>query len=765
MPGIDLIRDLAVITAVAALSGWLCRRMGLSMVVGYLLAGIIVGPHTPPFAFVESVDRVQMLADFGLVFLIFSVGMGLSLGRLQRLGLSLVLATAVGALLVLNCCRLLGSALGWPPQQALFLAGMLMVSSSAIIAKVLEELNASHERWGQLALGVTVLEDVVAVVMLTVLTSLARFGGDSAPPIGPTLGKLGAFIVLVLFLSLLVVPRVLRRLHRQNAVELRTLFLVALVLSLAWLATRVGYSLALGAFILGAIVAGTPFRAEVEKSFEALRHTFGAVFFVAIGMLVDPRVLLDAWPLILAASALALIVRPIACALGLIAAGNPNRTALQAGLALTPIGEFSFIIAQLGVSAGVLPPTFSAVAVGVSLVTAVAAPLLMRHSDPITDWIEARQPRILRSLFGFYHERLARLRARQGSSMLWRLTGWRFGQVALHLLFLSSLLLFWQPAYRTFESILGAGFPFPGGLRPLFWILFGILLLGPLIALWRNVEAIAMILADGATRDNPRRDKFQPWLLRGLKVIAALLLIDWLLTLLPLGGASTVTVAIIAAIVLIVALVFGSRLLRWHSRAEGELRAQFRSASNPAMAAGIALPVLDQSGNWDLEIAEVTLPLQSDIAGRRIRDLGLRQATGCSILTLDRNGYTWMNPSGDEALYPGDRLLLLGAPDQLPIAERHLTSGIRSTENAVPFSDFTSESVPVPDGCPHANRPFSELTALREIGVLVCGIQRGRQRSVLPAGNAHFQAGDRLLVVGTQQQILKFRGWLEEGRT
>jgi len=761
VPGTDLIRDLAVITAVAAVAGWLCRKMGLSMVVGYLLAGIVVGPYTPPFALVGSVERVQMLADFGLVFLIFSVGMGLSLGRLQRLGLSLVLATAVGALLVLNACRLLGVSLGWPPQQALFLAGMLMVSSSAIIAKVLEELNASHERWGQLALGITVLEDVVAVVMLTLLTSLARFGGDSAPSIWPTLGKLGAFVVLVLFLSLLVVPRLLRHLNRQSAVELRTLFLVALVLTLAWLATRVGYSLALGAFILGAIVAGTPFKTEVERSFEALRHTFGAVFFVAIGMLVDPRILADAWPLVLAATVLALVVRPLACALGLIAAGNPNRTSIQAGLALTPIGEFSFIIAQLGVSTGIVPPSFSAIAVGVSLLTAVAAPLLMRHSDPVTDWIEARQPRILRDLVGFYHGRLARLRARQGSSLLWRLTGWRFGQVALHLLFLSSLLLFWQPAYRMLEGLLGNRIPLPGGLPTLFWTVFGILLIGPLIALWRNIEAIAMILADGAARDNPRRAQFQPWLLRGLKVVAGLLLMDWLLTLLPFGGASTLTVAAIAAVVLLVALVFGSRLLRWHSHAEGELRAQLRSASNPAKAAGIALPILDHPGAWDLEIAEVTLPVLSDLAGKRIRDLALRHDTGCSILTLDRNGYTWMNPGADEQLFPGDRLLLLGPPDQLPVAERRLTSGIRSAESSVPFADFTSETVLVPDGCPNVNQPLARLTGLREIGVLVCGIQRGTHRYVLPAGTAHFLVGDRLLVVGTQKQILAFRGWLE----
>ncbi len=761
MNGLEFIRDLAVVTLVAGAAGWLCRRVGLSTVVGYLVAGMVIGPYTPPFQLVASVERVQMLAEFGLVFLVFSIGLGLSLGRLQRLGLSAVLGTAISALLVLNLCRMFGAALDWPATHSLFLAGMLMVSSSAIIAKVLEELNATHERWGQLALGITVLEDVVAVVMLTLLTSLVKFGGAAAPAIGPTLGKLSAFVVLLLFLSLLVVPRLLRALSRDGAAELRTLLLVGLVLGLAWLATEVGYSLALGAFVLGAIVAGTRHKAEVERSFEALRQTFGAVFFVAIGMLFDFKLLFTAWPLVLAVSVFVLVARPLACALGLLAVGNPSRQAVQAGFAVTPIGEFSFVMAQLGVEAGALPRSFSAIAIGVSLVTSLVAPLLMRRSSALANRLEAAQPRWLADAIALYQDRLGQLAGWQNSSLVWRLTGRRFLQVALHLLFLSALLLFWQPAYRTLAAVVGENFVFPNGLRVLFWTGFGTLMIGPLIALWRNLEAIVMILAEGACRQSPRRTSVQPWLERALKLVVALLLAEWLLTLLPLAGANPWVVLAVGGLLALVAMTFWTRLLKWHNRVENELRTQLRQASNPAASAGVSLPLLEHPMGWNLALDEVTLPPLSEHTARPIRELGLRKATGCSIIGLDRQGHVVTNPGPNEVLYPGDRLLLLGSQEQLLEAERYLTAGLRPSDAADVFTELSSESCVWPANHPETGRTIAELDLIRRFGVMVCGIQRQRDRLVMPGPTETVRGGDRLLLVGANARLREFQRWLQ----
>jgi CPA2 family monovalent cation:H+ antiporter-2 len=192
MHGIQLIQDLAVILVVAGAVGWICQRLGLSVVVGFLTAGILIGPYTPPFALVTDIGRVDTLAQMGLVFLMFSIGLKLSLRRLQRLGLSLLLAVSSGAAIIFYATRLAGAVVGFSNRESLFLAAMLMVSSSSVINKVLQETGSTHERSGQLAMGVTVLEDVVAVVMLTLLNSVVQFGGMASKPLGETLGMFGA---------------------------------------------------------------------------------------------------------------------------------------------------------------------------------------------------------------------------------------------------------------------------------------------------------------------------------------------------------------------------------------------------------------------------------------------------------------------------------------------------------------------------------------------------------------------------------------------
>ncbi|MGH7997289.1 MAG: cation:proton antiporter, partial [Opitutaceae bacterium] len=322
MHGVGFIQDLAVILVVAAAVGWICQRIGLSVVVGFLAAGIVVGPHTPPFSLVTDPGRVATAAQIGLVFLMFGIGLRLSLRRLRRLGAGLLGAVFASALIMYSFSRLLGEALGWPGTEDLFLAGILMVSSSAIVSKILQETGVTHERSGQLAMSVSVLEDIVAVVMLTLLNSVAEFGGAGHKPhLIETLGRLGAFIVLAGISTLLLVPWLLKRMSVSVDEELQTVGVAGLLFGLALVAQSAGYSLALGAFLLGAVVAETPHRAQVERTFEGLRDVFTAVFFVAIGMQIDPKLLWQSGGLIVGVAAFTFAARTAAATTGLTLIG------------------------------------------------------------------------------------------------------------------------------------------------------------------------------------------------------------------------------------------------------------------------------------------------------------------------------------------------------------------------------------------------------------------------------------------------------------
>lgn len=754
-----LLRDLAIVLTAATAAGWLLQRLGLSAVVGYLLAGIIIGPFSPAVKLVSNIDHVQFLAQIGLVFLMFAIGLGLSLARLRRMGLSIVIAVIISSLLLFNLCRLFGLAMDWNNFQTLFLAGTLMISSSAIIIKVLDELNITHQRSGQLALGITVLEDFVAVVMLTLFMSIIKVGGEQGSSLWNTLGSLSVFVAFLVVISVLVVPRVLQLLSRDAGPELRIMAITGMLLLAAIWAMQAGYSMALGAFVLGVVVAGTRFRDEVEKAFEGLHNIFGAIFFVAVGMMFDFRLLADVWGLVFVITLVTLVARPVACAFGLVAAGQPGRHALKAGLALTPIGEFAFVMIQVGKSANVLPETFYAVAIGVSLATAVVGPMLTRRSERICSWVEKHEPKPLREIIAFYHRILTKLHGRSNRSQLWRLGSRKALNSIFHVLFVSALILFSKPLYAFVLQQVGKDWLFTNGLPFLFWIGFGVLILGPIIVAWRNMESVAMLFADGATKNFAFRDLARPALQAVLKTLAAIMLCAWFLFLVPFGPWVFWMLLAAAVGVLLFAPVFWRRLVVLHSKLELDFREKIKTASTIGATSGLPVSVLERPQEWQLEIDEVVLPFGTEHAGRRIGDLEIRKKLGCSIMAIDRQGCLIANPDANEKLFAADKLLLLGTGEQLAATEQFLR-GAGSNNPVDDFDEITMEPLELPDDASLAGKTLAELNLVARFGVQVCGIQRDKQKILVPSSEERIMVGDKLLLLSTRRKIQEFRSYV-----
>jgi monovalent cation:H+ antiporter-2, CPA2 family len=763
MHGIYFIQDLTVILVVAGVMGWICQRIGLSVIVGFLVAGILVGPYTPPFSFVSSPDRIETLAQLGLVFLMFSIGMRLSLRKLRRLGLSLLFAAMGGAVLIYYLTRLLGAAMGWSSIESLFLAAMLMVSSSAIISKILQEIGATHERSGQLAMGISVLEDVVAVVMLTVLNSYVQLGGAGAKPIasmGDTLGILAAFVVLAGVGGLLLVPWLLRRMSIAADEELQTLGIAALLFGLAFVAQRAGYSLALGAFLLGTIVAETAHRNQVERTFEGMRDVFSAVFFVAIGMQIDPRALWDEVGLIVGVSMFTLIARPLASSFALTLIGKPLNDALRTGIGVTPIGEFSFIIAQLGVTAAVVPSRFYPLAVGVSLLTTLVAPSLTRNSERISNALVARQPRWFRDWLRYYHARLEKVQARQRRNRLWQLSRKRFIQVGVEIMLVSGVLIFSGQMLEAVERWLGRDWLFPRGPEVVFWTVLSLLLIAPVVAIWRNLSALALIYSQAATAGMNRASQLAPRVEAAIKTVGGVGLFLWLATLLPTEGTARWLLLASALVALAAILLFRQKLIYWHSHLEIELQTVMNSAEQKMT--GTTAPWLQPHGDWNLHIIDCVLPDLADAQGKTIAELDLRSKFGCSVVGIERQGFMIPIPAPDSVLYPRDRVLLMGTTEQVNGGKANLSAVTGAVETDSSFEEVQMEAVGVPDWSPACGRTLGDIAPARNFGIQIAGVNRNGVRILNPSAEESLQPGDQILTLGTPKQIDEFKLWLRE---
>jgi len=746
------IQDLAVIMIAAAGAGLICKKVGLSPIVGYLIAGIAVGPFTPPYSFVTDIGRVHVLAQLGLVFVMFGIGLGFSLRRLRQLGFGVLVTTALGAFLVFTLARGVGVALGLQRDASVFFAAMLLVSSSAVIGKVLGDAGRSHERSSQLALGVTLSEDIVAIVMLTLLGSYVRFGSETAATddlgLLPTLGLFGGFVLVLATIGLLVVPRVLQRLSREATAELETIFVAGLLFGLALIVVRAGYSLALGSFLLGAIIGETPQRAHVSRAFSGLQDMFGAIFFVAIGMTIDVRLMSDAVVPVLVGALLALVGRAAALAAAILVAGQDTRTALRSSVILTPIGEFSFIIAQMGTDGGVLPREYMGVAVGISIITALLSPVLIRHNVAIADRLaQARLPGFAQMLH--LHRRvLATIQRRGESNILWRLTRRRFIQIGVEVMFVSAALVFARPIIgwlaTRFTLDLIPGF----SSEAVCWIGLGFLLLAPLIAIWRNCQALAMIFADFLAHQAPTLARSKTVFTTVLQATALISLVLWIWNLVPAEANIWLTVTVVLILAL-VATILWRRLIRWHSDMEISLESALSDSASPQNQPAW----MDGHAPWGLQIGEVVLPDRFAWAGRSIGEIGIRSRFGCSVIGIERQGFNVANPGYAAHLFPGDRVLLLGSQKQIETIREEIVRGAPAEPDDDTFGNLTLEPVAIPAGSPAAGRTLAALNWARLIGIQVVGHERGKTRTITPAGDQLIDPGDRLLILGTPRQF------------
>ncbi|MCC5806128.1 MAG: cation:proton antiporter [Opitutales bacterium] len=742
------IQDLAVILLSAAVFGYLCGRAGLSPVVGYLMAGLVVGTPEITVPYVTDTARLEVIAQLGVVFLMFSIGLQFQLRKVRELGGRIVLATAVLAVLVLTMARGSADLLALSGVAGICLAAVFMNSSSAIIGKVIGDEGLGHERYGQVALGITLMEDIVSVVMLAVLGSYLALEVDRAQqsPAG-IIVMLAGFAVFVLLVGLLVIPRILRRIGRSGQADLASIFVAGSLLTLALIAVRAGYSLALGAFLFGMIVAETSQRGWIERNFRGLKDVFLTVFFVTIGMTIEVQAIPGALKWILLGTAGALVGRGAAAFVALVAVGERPRQALQSALCLTPIGEFSFIIAGIAVAGGIFSETFQVAVVGTALLTSMVSPLLAKNAPRLTAFLaEGRYPRLDQ-----WHAVYAGLWKGGGasrSSTFWRIFKVRIAQVVLESVFVLMVLVFAEPVLRWIHSALPLPDYFPEALIVVvFWVGVCLLCLVPLVAIWRNLSAMAMILEDFRGRGTvPGRILAAVF---HFGYFAILSIAIW--NLLPVGTTRVWILAAVVALTVFLVAAGWRNMVQWHSRVEVALKENLSAGGEKGAR---RLFESHREDEWKLNIEEFTLPDDTALGGLSLRDCNLRARTGCSLVGIERHGYALRSIGPETQLFPGDELLLLGSRAQITAARRFLGGAAQSEEERPPPQrDLVLESIVIPENDAAVGRKLAELDWTGRYGVQVVALRREGLVAVSVDGSTRIEAGDTLLLMGRTDRI------------
>ncbi|WP_057428324.1 cation:proton antiporter, partial [Pseudomonas syringae] len=418
MHAINFIQDLAVIMLVAGVVTILFHRLRQPVVLGYIVAGFIIGPHTPPVSLIHDEDTIKILAELGVIFLMFCLGLEFSLRKLFKVGATAFIAAFLEIALMIWIGYEIGQFFGWKTMDSLFLGAILAISSTTIIVKALNDLKMKNQHFAQLIFGVLIVEDILGIGIIALLSGIAVSGSVSSGEVFSTVGKLSLFMIVALVVGILLVPRLLSYVARFDSNEMLLITVLGLCFGFCLLVVKLEYSMVLGAFLIGAIMAESRELLKIERLIEPIRDMFSAIFFVAIGLMIDPKILLEyAWPIAVITVAVVL-GKMISCGLGAFIAGNDGRTSLRVGMGLSQIGEFSFIIAALGMTLQVTSDFLYPVAVAVSAITTLLTPYLIRGADPLSLKLAAIMPRRVARVFGMYGEWLRSIQPQGQSAVL-----------------------------------------------------------------------------------------------------------------------------------------------------------------------------------------------------------------------------------------------------------------------------------------------------------------------------------------------------------
>lgn len=742
-----LVKDLALILMVAGIVTIIFKKLKQPLVLGYIVAGFLVSPHMPYTMSVIDETDIKTWADIGVIFTLFSLGLDFSFKKIVKMGASPIIATIVIVFSMMMLGISIGHGFGWSKMDCIFLGGMLAMSSTTIIYKAFDDMGLRQQKFAGMVMSVLILEDTLAIVMMVMLSAIA--GGnnpDGEQMIGSVI-KIAFFLVLWFIVGIFAIPLFLRSVRKL--INNETLLIVALGLccGMAVLSTKVGFSSAFGAFVMGSILAETIEAEKIIKLVEPVKNLFGAIFFVSVGMLVDPKILIEYAIPILALVGSILIGQAIFGTFGFMLGGESLKSAMRCGFSMAQIGEFSFIIASLGLSLGVISNYLYPVVVAVSVITTFLTPYMIRLATPTYQVMEKHLPKRLINILN--HFAMSHPSTTQQSKWKSLLRQMLINTVAYSILTAAVIALMFTFVLPFTRSL------FPGW--KLHWYANAITGILTLVLIAPFLRAIIM-------KKNHSSEWKRLWVESSINRIPLLftIVVRFVIALAFIFYICNYLTRFTDALMIIIGIAVVSLMIasRWTKKRSIKMERLFihnlRSRDIMAQVNGEKKPLYEgHLLDRDIHISDFDVPEDSSWGGKTLKELHLRERFGVDMSSIMRGSQRLNIPNGDTVIFPGDKLQVIGNDDQLQKFATALSTDLIPEDLEIEKREMKLRQLIISGKSEFCGKSLLESGIRDKYNCMVVGLEEGQENLTKIAPTRTFEKGDILWIVGEESDLQK----------
>ena len=739
-----LINDLALILIVASIVTLLFKKLKQPLVLGYVVAGFLVSPHMPYTMSVIDNSDIKTWADIGVMFLLFSLGLDFSFKKILKMGMSPIIAACTIIFFMMMLGIVVGHAFSWARMDCIFLGGMLAMSSTTIIYKALDDMGLRQQKFAGMVMSVLILEDILAIVMMVVLAAIAE---GSSPDGGEMIGvvmKIGFFLVLWFVVGIFLVPLFLRSMRKLMNGE--TLLIVALGLCcfMAVLSTKVGFSSAFGAFVMGSILAETIEAERIIKLVEPVKNLFGAIFFVSVGMLVDPNIIVAYAVPIMVLVLTILLGQAVFGTFGFMLGGQSLKSAMRCGFSMTQIGEFSFIIASLGLSLGVIGKFLYPVVVAVSVITTFLTPYMMKASVPCYNILERRLPK---SWVKAMNNIALSHPAPAHGERRWRRLLLQMTRITLIYSILSSasiavMFMFFLPFVR---SIMPGMHWWANGICALTTVLFISPFLRAIVMKKNHSDEFKALWSESRLNHVPL---IVTILVRIMVATAFVFYICNYLT----RFTNALMISIAVAVVLL--MMISRRLKRRSIMMERMFILNLRSRDIEDQVLGRKKPLYEgHLLDRNIHIGNFDVPEDSLWSGQRLNELKLRNRFGVMVSSILRGSHRINIPNGASEIFPGDRIQVIGSDDQLAAFGAAIGNELMADDPDIEKREMKLRQMVIDGKSVFVGKTLAESGIRDKYNCMVVGLEEGKENLSLIEPSRRFVKGDIIWIVGEESDL------------